>query len=376
MRIAQVAPLYEAVPPHAYGGTERVVSWLTEELVRQGHDVTLFASSDSQTSARLVDGMPPALRLSKAVDQMAPHIVMIERVAQMAIAGEFDVVHSHIDYLPFSVFRNFQLPAVTTLHGRLDLPQVEPLYREFDDVRLISISDNQRAALPHCNWQATVHHGLPEDMYSFSANHDNYLLFLGRICPEKRVDRAIEIATRLGIKLVIAAKIDPADIDYYNSKVKHLMDSPLVEFIGEVGESQKNDLIGRAYALLFPIDWPEPFGLVMIEAMACGTPIVAFRCGSVPEIIEEGRSGFVCDSVDEAIAAVKRLDTIDRRWCRDVFEERFTSERMAQGYVSVYEDIVRNDRRNFVNLAARSHRPIRISHSEHNSDANVQTAPL
>src|SRR5574338_112198 len=288
MRIAQVAPLYESVPPKYYGGTERVVSYLTEELVRQGHDVTLFASGDSETSARLVATCQRSLRLDKdCQNQMAHHFVMLERVLKHA--DEFDIIHFHVDYLHFPLSRREAITQVTTLHGRLDIPDLIPLYQEFRDMPVISISNGQREPLPWANWQATVYHGLPPDLYRFRAEPVRYLAFLGLISPEKRVDRAIEIAKQVGMPLKIAAKIDRADKDYFDSVIAPMLNDPLVEFIGEIGDMEKGEFLGNAYALLFPIDWPEPFGLVMIEAMACGTPIIAFEQGAVPEVMEDGR---------------------------------------------------------------------------------------
>ncbi|MFO7173261.1 MAG: glycosyltransferase family 4 protein [Bacillota bacterium] len=339
MRIAQVAPLYESVPPRLYGGTERVVSYLTEELVRRGHEVTLFASGDSQTSANLVAICPQALRLGGAVDQMCHHILMLEKVFQLA--DSFDVIHFHCDYLHFPLSRRFaKVPVVTTLHGRLDLPDIRPLYEEFRDQPVVSISDAQRRPLPFLNWQRTVYHGLPADLYTFHEKPGDYLAFLGRISPEKRVDRAIEIARRVGMRIKIAAKIDAADRAYYEEKIRPLMQDPLVEFIGEIGEKEKDEFLGNAYALLFPIDWPEPFGLVMIEALACGTPVIAYPHGSVPEVLEDGVTGFIVRSIDEAVAAVERIPEIDRRACRAAFERRFTAERMAEDYLEVYTKLI------------------------------------
>jgi glycosyltransferase involved in cell wall biosynthesis len=335
VKIAQVSPLYESVPPKLYGGTERVVSYLTEELVRQGHDVTLYASGDSETAARLVPLTREALRLSpRCVDPMSTHMLMIERVAQQA--SRFDVVHFHIDYLHFPVSRRCSYANLTTLHGRLDIPDLEPLYREFDDMPVSSISDAQRTPLPWARWVGTVYHGLPPDRYRLHDEPGKYLAFLGRISPEKRVDRAIEIACGAGLPLKIAAKVDKVDQDYFEAQIKPLLGQPGIEFIGEIGEAQKNDFLGQAIALLFPIDWPEPFGLVMIESMACGTPVVAFRGGSVDEIMVPGRSGFVCTTVDEAVEAVGRALSLSRAECRRVFDERYTATRMAHDYLEIY----------------------------------------
>jgi glycosyltransferase involved in cell wall biosynthesis len=340
MKIAQVAPLYESVPPKLYGGTERVVSFLTEELVRQGHDVTLFASGDSKTAAKLESICAQSLRLDgHCIDSMAHHVLLIERVAQRA--KDFDVLHFHIDYLHYPVSRRVGATQVTTLHGRLDIPDLALLYQEFADMPVVSISDDQRKPLPGANWQATIYHGLPRDLYPLQSSRGDYLAFLGRISREKRVDRAIEIAGRSGMKLKIAAKVDRADEEYYQTQIKPLLDQPHVEFIGEINEQGKADFLGRARALVFPIDWPEPFGLVMIEAMACGTPVIAFRRGSVPEVIEEGVTGFVCENVDQAVRAVARLDDLDRQTCRRRFEERFSIERAAGDYVRLFERLTK-----------------------------------
>jgi glycosyltransferase involved in cell wall biosynthesis len=339
MRIAQVAPLYESVPPKLYGGTERVVSYLTEELVRQGHDVTLFASGDSVTSARLVPGCSTALRLTGVPEAsaLAQHLLMIERVAQQAY--RFDIVHFHLDFMPFSVIRNGGFAAVTTLHGRQDIEGQFPLFREFDDMSLVSISDAQRIAMPWANWVATVHHGLPTENFCPCKPESAYLSFLGRISPEKRVDRAVEIARRAGMELHVAAKVDDADREYFET-VRDKIEEPHVRFINEIGDEDKCAFLSRSAALLFPIDWPEPFGLVMIEALACGTPVIAFRGGSVEEIVEPGVTGFIVDSIDEAVEAVHRLPSIDRQKCRAVFEERFSARRMCDDYVRVYEQII------------------------------------
>ncbi|HEX7182183.1 MAG TPA: glycosyltransferase family 4 protein [Thermoanaerobaculia bacterium] len=341
MRIAQVAPLYESVPPQLYGGTERVVSYLTEELVRQGHEVTLFASGDSETRARLVASCPRSLRLSSdCVDQFVHHVVMLEEVFRRA--ESFDIIHFHIDYFHFPLSRRHpSVRHVTTLHGRLDIPDLVPLYLEFPEMPVVSISDNQRKPLPWLNWVATVHHGLPPDLQTWKDEPGDHLLFLGRISEEKRPDLAIEIARRAGMPLKIAAKVDDADQAYFEEVIQPLLAQPGVEFLGEVGEQEKGGLLGGARALLFPIDWPEPFGMVMIEALACGTPVIAFRRGSVPEVMEPGRTGFICESADEAVAAVGRLPEISRRECRRVFEERFTAGRMARDYVKIYERLLR-----------------------------------
>ena len=337
MRIGQVAPLYESVPPRLYGGTERVVSYITEELVKLGHEVTLYASGDSCTTARLRSVCERALRLEggKLLSPLAHHLNLIETVAQEA--DEFDVVHFHLDYLPFSQIRRLEIPAVTTLHGRLDIPDLYPLFREFSDMRLISISDAQRAPMPWAGWLATVHHGIPADLHQPSFQPGEYLAFLGRISPEKRVDRAIEIARMAGLPLRVAAKIDEVDRNYFESEISDLLANSDVEFVGEIAEKEKTEFLGNASALLFPIDWPEPFGLVIIESMACGTPVIAFRGGSVAEIVDEGVTGFIVESVEEAVEALQRIPSLDRRACHQRFLERFTSRRMCQEYLAAYE---------------------------------------
>jgi glycosyltransferase involved in cell wall biosynthesis len=340
MRIAQVAPLYESVPPKLYGGTERVVSWLTEELVSQGHEVTLFASGDSLTTARLIPVCPEALRLnSESMDQLAHHVYLLERVLREK--DEFDLIHFHIDYLHFPLSRGHALPQVTTLHGRLDIPDLIPLYREFSEMPVVSISDSQRGPLPWANWQGTVHHGLPENSFDPCFGNGEYLAFLGRVSPEKGLDHAIEIAKRCGIPLKIAAKVDRSDRDFFESFIKPRMDRSLIEFVGEIREHEKNEFLGKASALLFPIQWEEPFGIVMIEAMACGLPVIAYSRGSVPEIVEDEISGFLVHDVDSALRAVSRLTQIDRRVCRRRFEERFTAKRMAQDYLTIFQGIAK-----------------------------------
>ena len=339
MRIAQVAPLYESVPPISYGGTERIVSYLTEELIAQGHDVTLFASGDSVTKANLIPLCERSLRLdSTCTDRLAYHFVQLEEVSRNAAL--FDIIHFHIDYLHYPLSRKIDAPHVTTLHGRLDLPDLVPLYREFADVPVVSISDAQRIPLPWINWQGTVYHGIPLDLYNYKEKPGDYLVFLGRISPEKRVDRAIEIAKRAQLRLKIAAKVDTADGNYMENEIRPLLDHPLVEFIGEVGEEEKTKLLGGAYALLFPIDWVEPFGIVMIEAMACGTPVVAFRQGSVPEVIDHGVTGFIVDDIEESLVALEKIQDFDRSRCRKVFEKRFSAARMTADYVNIYERLV------------------------------------
>jgi glycosyltransferase involved in cell wall biosynthesis len=339
MRIAQVAPLFEAVPPAGYGGTERVVSYLTEELVRMGADVTLFASGDSVTAATLVQGSRHAIRLSpEPLDPLAWHTIQLGKVARRA--DQFDIIHFHTDFLHFPFSRRLAARSLTTLHGRLDLPDLAPLYREFSEIPVVSISNAQRAPLPWANWQATVYHGLPEDLFRFDREGGDYLAFLGRVSPEKRPDWAIEIARRAGLPLKIAAKVDPADRAYYEGVVAELLRQPHVEMVGEVGQDEKVPFLGGARALVFPVDWPEPFGLVMIEALACGTPVIAFRRGSIPEVIDEGVTGFVVDSVDEAVDAAARIGEIDRERCRRVFVERFSARRMAADYAALYERMI------------------------------------
>jgi glycosyltransferase involved in cell wall biosynthesis len=340
MRIAQVAPLYESVPPQLYGGTERVVSYLTEELVHQGHQVTLFASGDSVSQARLVAPCPNSLRLDKqCVDQLAHHIVLLEHVFQQARA--FDLLHFHIDYVHFPLSVRQTIPTVTTLHGRLDLPDLMPVYEMFPTMPVVSISESQRAPLPWLNWLGTVYHGLPEDLYTFRETPGTYLAFLGRIAPEKGVEQAIAIAQRAGMPLKIAAKVDRADREYFREVVQPLLQKhALVEYVGELGDGQKGTFLGEAYALLFPIDWPEPFGLVMIEALACGTPVIAYARGSVPEVLESGVTGWIVEGVEEAVQAVERVPALSRARCRQVFEERFSAFRMAQDYLQIYKTLL------------------------------------
>jgi len=339
MRIAQVAPLYESVPPRLYGGTERVVSWLTEKLVSLGHEVTLFASGDSVTNAQLIPGCRQALRLDpNCVDPLAHHTLLIEEVFSQA--QNFDLIHFHIDYMHFPRSRREDIPCLTTLHGRLDIPDLLPLYREFREMPLVSISNSQREPLPWANWLRTVYHGMPADALAPHKAGGKYLAFLGRVSPEKGVDRAIEIAIRSGIPLKLAAKVDRADKEYFEGRIKPLLAHPLIDFIGEIGNSEKEKFLGNAIALLFPIRWPEPFGLVTIEAMACGTPVIAYPFGSVPELIPDGRCGFLVQNIDEAVKAVKRIGTIDRMECRRHFELNFTSDRMACDYLSIYRQLI------------------------------------
>ena len=340
MRIAQIAPLAEAVPPKLYGGTERVVSWLTEELVQKGHEVTLFASGDSFTSARLMPGCERGLRLLGIRDHTASQIVMLDQVRK--IADEFDVIHCHIDILQYPLFQDLSHKLVTTLHGRLDLPDFRPVYRAYPHMPLISISDSQRKPMPPgLNWLATVHHGLPPSVCPFNPEGGRYLAFLGRISPEKRPDRAIEIAKRAGIPLKIAAKVDKADQDYFDQVIRPLLDDPLIDFVGEIDEREKSAFLGNALALLFPIDWPEPFGLVAIESMSAGTPVIGWRNGSVPEMIDDGVTGAIVDSVDEAVAAVRDIEGMSRALVRSGFELRFTAARMAESYLAAYRRLER-----------------------------------
>ena len=335
LRIAQVAPLAETVPPETYGGTERIVSYLTEELVRSGEDVTLFASGGSETKAKLVPISERSLRSDPNInDPLTRIIVEMEEVLKRR--KDFDVIHFHDGYLHFPLARRLRIPTVTTMHGRMDLPDLEPIFHEFSEIPLVSISEQQRTPLPFANWVATVPHGIPPDLYAFRSDPEDYVAFVGRICPEKRPDRAIELAKRVGMPLKIAAKVDKVDEHYFESEIKPLLDSDLIEFIGEVNEPDKNALLGGARALLFPIDWPEPFGLVMIESLACGTPVVAFECGSVPEVLEQARTGFIVHNMDEAEQALQEIEKIDRLGCRQEFERRYTSARMAECYSQTY----------------------------------------
>jgi glycosyltransferase involved in cell wall biosynthesis len=344
MRIAQIAPLMESVPPRLYGGTERIVSYLTEELVRMGHDVTLFASADSMTAAKLVGCVPEALRLDAKVRDTIPYyMLMLDRVRQQA--DNFDILHFHIDQFHFPLFRHIANRTVTTLHGRQDLPDLKPLYVGFSDMPLVSISNAQRQSIPNANFAATVYHGLPADTLKPVYNpRGGYVAFLGRISEEKRPDRAIQIARSLGVPLKIAAKVDRVDEGYFREKIAPLLAGGGVEFIGEINEQQKNAFLGEALALLFPIDWPEPFGLVMVEAMACGTPVLAFRCGSVTEVIDHGVTGAIVDTLDEGMGALPHVLALDRRVVRRRFEERFSANRMAKDYLAVYRSLLKQPR--------------------------------
>jgi len=351
MRIAQVAPLYESVPPRLYGGTERVVSYLTEALVHEGHEVTLFASGDSVTSAKLEAPCVEALRLDpRCQDPLAPHFFMLGQVYRRA--AEFDVIHCHTTYLGLPLTQFTRTPTVLTLHGRLDIPELAPLYAEYPNVALVSISDNQRHPLPHVSWSATVYHGLPPSLYEFQPEARSSLLFLGRISPEKRPDIAIQVACRAGVPLKIAAKVDKVDQLYFDTRIRPLLDHPLVEFIGEVDEQQKQRLLRNALALLFPIDWPEPFGLVMIEALACGTPVIARRRGSVPEVLRDGVTGILCETDDEMVTAVQHAARLSRVACRQEFEQRFTDNHMALRYLEVYHRCLTNRAEQEVHLQA------------------------
>ena len=332
MRIAQLSPAWESVPPRGYGGVERVVSYLTEELVRQGHDVTLFASADSATSARLVPICDSGVReTGDQVDAGPIHIAAVQQAYERS--EEFDILHFHLDYTHFLLAHDPRVPTVSTMHNRLDLPELQPLFRQFRDVPMVSISFSQRRPAPQLNWVGNVYHGLPLDLYHLSDTRDGYLAFLGRIAPEKGVESAIEIAGRAGMPLKIASKLDRIHQEYADGVGLH---APHVELVGEVGDGAKQEFLGNATALLFPIDWPEPFGLVMIEAMACGTPVIAFRQGAVPEVIDDGVTGFVCDTVDEAVECVGRVGELSRERCRQRFEERFDLRRVVDEYVSVY----------------------------------------
>lgn len=347
MKIAQIAPLVESVPPKLYGGTERVASYLTEELVKQGHEVTLFASGDSVTNARLEAIVPEALRLKENSNPTSYHILMIEEVLKQA--SSFDIIHFHIDSIQFPVARRMKVPHVTTLHGRLDLQDFVIMLNEYRDLPMISISDDQRHPVLDINWQATVYNGIPSDLYTFHAEPGDYLAFLGRISPEKGVDQAIEIAKQANMPLKIAAKVDKADVSYFQTHIKPLLDHPLIEYVGEINEAEKNQFLGDAYALVLPINWPEPFGLVLIEAMACGTPVIAYRRGAIPEIVEDGVNGYVVTGIEGANIAVDKITAIDRHACRKSFLERFSANKMALHYVQTYEKIIHAKSKNPLN---------------------------
>lgn len=344
LRIAQIAPLYEPVPPRLYGGTERVVSYITEELVSRGHDVTLFASGDSETNARLAPGCERALRLlGKPELGVALQLAMLTEVFTDP-RERFDIVHSHLDYWSYPMARMTAMPTVSTMHGRLDLPDLHPVYNRFPEAALVSISDAQREPLPQMNWVATIHHGLPPDLLKFNPNKGKYLAFIGRISPEKRPDLAIEVARRSGIPLKIAAKVDAVDREYFANVIEPLIKAPLVEYIGEIGDAEKSEFLGNALALMFTIDWPEPFGLAMIEALACGTPVIARPCGSVPQVLRDGVTGFIAKEIDQLVAAVEKIDSISRQQCRLEFEERFTTQVMVDKYEAVYHALLDYDR--------------------------------
>jgi glycosyltransferase involved in cell wall biosynthesis len=339
MKIAQIAPLYEAVPPKLYGGTERIVYYLTEELVELGNEVSLFASGDSKTKARLIANVDIALRLDLTCeDPLAPHIVQMQEVIDRL--DEFDLLHFHTDYLHFPVTSSLKIPCLTTLHGRLDIKDLANVYNKFSSQKVVSISDSQRAPISQANFIGTVYHGLPIDLYEPGEGKGDYLVFLGRISPEKGVDTAIQIAIGSKMRLKIAAKVDHVDKQFFERRIQPLFDHPLIEFIGEINETQKARLLGGAKAMLFPINWPEPFGLVMIEAMACGTPVIAFRNGSVPEVIDEGQSGFIVNTVKEAVKAVSKIDRLSRASVRELFEKRFSSKRMAKDYLRLYSSLL------------------------------------
>jgi glycosyltransferase involved in cell wall biosynthesis len=350
MRIAQLAPPIESVPPSRYGGTERVIFHLVEALVLRGHDVTVFASGDSRTSARLVATVPSALRLAGIRDSGPATMLTLGLAYERA--DQFDVIHSHLDYptLPFA--RLFPTPTLVTCHGRLDLLHPHQLFEATPEAHLVSISDNQRRLLPHWNWCGTVYNGIDPSSFTFRRRPGDYLAFLGRITPEKGVEEAIAVAKLTGLPLKIAAKVDPADQDYYRERVRPLFDHPLVEYVGEVNEREKDDFLGRALTLIFPVRWPEPFGLVMVEAMATGTPVVAGRFGSVPEVIDDRRTGFICDSLQEMALAIRRLATIDRAACRAHVEERFSARQMADGYEALYTKLAGNGARDRTNEIA------------------------
>lgn len=339
MKIAQIAPLYESVPPKMYGGTERIVSYLTEKLVEMGHEVTLFATGDSETQAHLEYTCTTALRLDpECVDPLIQHVLYLEKIFQDPY--RFDIIHNHSDYLAYPFARRAKVPFVTTLHGRLDIHDLVHMYEEFPDMPVVSISEDQRKPIFFANWVGNVYHGLPKASYTLHPNPGKYLAFVGRISPEKGVDAAIEIAKKAEMPLKIAAKVSSADKDYYNNVVKPLLDHPLIEFVGEITEKEKDEFLGNAYAFLFPIDWPEPFGLVVIESMACGTPTITRRRGSMPELIKNGENGFIVENEEEAVEAIKKIPTINRETCRKVFEDRFSDDRMADEYLEIYKKVI------------------------------------
>jgi glycosyltransferase involved in cell wall biosynthesis len=349
LRIAQIAPLYESVPPKLYGGTERVVAYLTDELVNQGQEVTLFASGDSTTKGRLIPICEHALRLYNHIDSLAYHILQLQEVFERV--DDFDILHFHTDYLHFPFTYNRDLTTITTLHGRLDIEDLVPIYKKFRRIPVVSISNAQRRPLPNANWIGTVHHGLPTYLYKQGEGKGNYVVFLGRISPEKRVDRAIEIARQAGVKIKIAAKIDKADQAYYEKEMKQLFVQPHVEFLGEIGEKEKSQVLQNAIALLFPIDWEEPFGMATIEAFACGTPVIAFKRGSVPEIITNGKTGYIVESISEAVTALQHIYEISRVECRKTFENRFSATIMAKNYLRLYEKLVHPEKQRLTSMS-------------------------
>jgi glycosyltransferase involved in cell wall biosynthesis len=348
LRIAQIAPLYESVPPKLYGGSERVVAYLTDELINQGQQVTLFASGDSTTKARLISICERALRLDNHLDPLSYHIVQLQEVFERV--DEFDILHFHTDYLHFPFTYNHDITTITTLHGRLDIDDLVPIYQKFPNMPVVSISNAQREPLPLANWIGTVYHGLPADLYNPGEGKGNYVVFVGRISPEKRVDRAIEIARQANLKIRIAAKIDRADQEYYDKEIKHLFSQPHVEFLGEIGEREKGELLRDAIAMLFPIDWREPFGMVLIEALACATPVIAFNRGSVPEIITNGKTGYIVENIDEAVTALQRIHEINRTECRRTFDNRFSAATMAKNYLKLYEKLVRPEKKRLTSI--------------------------
>jgi glycosyltransferase involved in cell wall biosynthesis len=340
LRIAQLAPLYERIPPRLYGGTERVVSYITEELVRRGHEVTLFASGDAQTKASLVAACPQALRLIEKPELgVCLQLPMISGAYENA-SSRFDVIHSHVDYWAFPFALSSDVASVATMHGRLDIEDLNPVYAHYRRMPVVSISDAQRLPRPFMNWVTTVHHGLPRDLLRFSSRPGKYLGFLGRICPEKRPDIAIEVARQVGIPLKLAAKVDAVDREYFKATIEPMLSPPEIEYIGEISDQEKSEFLGGALALLFTIDWPEPFGLAMIEALACGTPVIARPCGSVPEIIRPGVSGFTASTVEELVDSIRKVESLSREACRREFETRFTAETMVDGYERVYRTLI------------------------------------
>jgi glycosyltransferase involved in cell wall biosynthesis len=343
MKIAQISPLHESVPPKMYGGTERIVSYLTEELVERGHQVTLFASADSITKAELISPGCKALRLIKnCVDPLSYHFLMLEMIQKEM--QRFDIIHYHLDYIHYSYSRKNKTPHVTTLHGRLDIPELIPLFNEFKEMPVISISNSQKQPFSEINWKATIHHGLPENKYTFNSKPEDYFAFIGRFAPEKRPEIAIELCQKTNTKLKLAAKVDRADEEYYKAIVEPLLKQPNVNYIGEINDGEKNNFLGNAIALIFPINWPEPFGLVMIEAMACGTPVIAWNHGSVSEVIEHGVNGFIVNTMDEAIEAIKNIHKIDRKKVRENFEKRFTVKKMTDEYLNAYKEIISSNK--------------------------------